>query len=182
MIIERSYTRETQKLIYWLFSDFANYEFGNEVGSTPSEYQMYKIKQVLKKDYIKATGVKLPREPLESFLNELKDKDNKSIEELQDGFIYTLKAFLLLNNEFSLSLNMLSQKKANRLVKYLFDKALDLNIPLRKEITELYKEQQQKNYIFTMLLKKKCVVCGRENVDLDHWDNASEIGGYKFDD
>lgn len=167
--------------MYWLFSDFSNFWNGKEVGSTPSEYELYKAKQTLKKDYIKATGVTIPKEPLNEFIDILKDKDNRSIDELTESFIRSIKLFLLKNNDFSLSLEMLTQDKANRLVKYLFDLAFDNEIPLRKEIIELYSQEQQRNFIFTMLLKKKCVICG-EYADLDHWDNVAEIGGYDHDD
>lgn len=175
------YSRDTQKLMYWLISDFANFWNGKEVGSTPTEYETYKAKQLLKKDYIKATGVKIPKEPLNEFIEALEGKDNKSIEELKDGFIKAIKLFLLKNNDFSLSLEMMSQENANRFVKYLFDLAFDNEVPLKKEIIDLYSQEQQRNFVFTMLLKKKCVVCG-QYADLDHWDNVAQIGGYEHDD
>lgn len=42
-------TREQQKLVYWLFSDFSNFKNGKQVGSTPSEYELYLSKNELKK-------------------------------------------------------------------------------------------------------------------------------------
>lgn len=37
------YTRETQKLIYWLIADFSNFWSGRALGSTPTEYELYKV-------------------------------------------------------------------------------------------------------------------------------------------
>lgn len=179
--MEKKYTRETQRLIYWLISDIANFWNGKEVGTTPTEYEIYKTKQILKKEYIKVIGYNVPNKPLDAYLDLLNQKDNKSIDELKRGFILALKEFLLLNNDFSLSLDLMTQKNANKFVKYLFELALDNNIPLRKEIATLYATQELHDFVYILLLKKQCAVCG-EVAELDHWENVARIGGYKFDD
>ena len=174
------YTRETQKLMYWLISDFSNFWSGRALGSTPTEYELFTAKQQLKKEYLKLFTYKLNPKPLHSFLKTLEDKDNKSIDELQDSFIIAIQSFLLKQDDFSLALQLMSQDKANKFIEYLFSLALDNNIPLRKEIATLYAEQQNESYIFNTLLRKRCAVCG-EIGELDHWDNVNQIGGYKFD-
>lgn len=175
------YTRETQKLIYWLIADFSNFWSGRALGSTPTEYELFTAKQQLKKEYLKLFTYKLNPKPLYTFLKTLEDKDNRTIDELQDSFIIAIQSFLLKQNDFSLALQLMSQDKANKFIEYLFNLALDNNIPLRKEIATLYAEQQNESYIFNTLLRKRCAVCG-EYGDLDHWDNVAQIGGYKFDD
>lgn len=174
------YTREAQKLIYWLIADFSNFWSGRAVGSTPTEYELFTAKQQLKKEYLKLFTYKLNPKPLHSFLKALEDKDNRTIDELQDSFIIAIQSFLLKQNDFSLALQLMSQDKANRFIEYLFSLALDNNVPLRKEIATLYAEEQNESYVFTMLLKRKCAICG-ERADLDHWDNVAQIGGYEHD-
>lgn len=174
------YSRESQKLIYWLISDFSNFWSGRAVGSTPTEYELYAAKKQLKKEYLKLFSCKLDSKPLHKYLKLLESKDNKTIDELQDSFIMAIQSFLMKQDDFSLALQLMSQNKANKFIEYLFSLALDNDIPLRREIATLYAEQQQRSYIFIMLLKRKCVICG-ECADLDHWDNVAQIGGYDYD-
>ena len=51
-------TREQQKLVYWLFSDFAAFKNGKPIGSTPSEFELYQAKNELMKFYIKHVNYK----------------------------------------------------------------------------------------------------------------------------
>ena len=47
------YTRQTQKLIYWLLDDFANFWQGNEAGARPSFIELAYTKEVLKSEFVK---------------------------------------------------------------------------------------------------------------------------------
>ncbi len=174
------YTRETQKLIYWLISDFANFWNGNPVGSTPSDYQMFQAKKSLKQEFLKLFKYKQIKKPISKYLEVLEDKDNKSIDELKNCFIKAIQSIFINNDDFSLALELLSQDTANKFVAHLYELAIDNGVGLRKEIVDLFHQQQEEKFIFIHLLKKKCVICGR-HADLDHYDNVSRIGGYKYD-
>ena len=41
------YTRQTQKLIYWLLDDFANFWQGNDPGARPSFIELAYTKEVM---------------------------------------------------------------------------------------------------------------------------------------
>ena len=47
------YTRQTQKLIYWILDDFANFWQGNEAGSRPSFIELAYTKEVMKAKFVK---------------------------------------------------------------------------------------------------------------------------------
>ena len=47
------YTRQTQKLIYWLLDDFANFWQGNEAGARPSFIELAYTKEVMKAKFVK---------------------------------------------------------------------------------------------------------------------------------
>lgn len=175
------YSRETQKLIYWIIADFANFWNGNSVGSNPSDFQLYEAKKRLKSEFLKLFKYKTIKKPLHQYLEVLEGKDNISVEELQERFIKAIQGIFLNNDDFSLTLELLSQGTANKFVAHLYELAIDNGIQLRKEIIDLFHEQQEEKFIFIGLLKKKCSVCGRTG-ELDHWDSVSQIGGYKFDD
>ena len=53
-----AYTRETQKLIYWLFASYANFRAGANPDAKLNEYDLYIAKKELKRLYIKASGYK----------------------------------------------------------------------------------------------------------------------------
>ena len=175
------YTRETQKLMHWLMADFSNFENGNEVGASPTEYQLYKTKKILKKEYLKLFKYDLVKDPLTSFLKLLEDKDNKSIDELQESFVKAVQSVYLQDEDFSVALKLMSQEKANKFVSYLYELAIDMGIPLRSEIASLFAEQQNEVYNYICLKKKVCAICGRTG-ELEHFDNVARVGGYKFDD
>lgn len=175
------YSRETQKLIYWIMSDICNFNNGLEVGSTPNEIQMRDTKKQLKQEYIKLFDYKLEKEPLNNFLKLLEDKDNLTVEELQKRYIVSIQSVFLKHDDFSLALELMTQEKANKFVAYLFELCLNFNIPFRKEIAELFQKTQNERYQYICLLKKICCICGKQG-ELEHVENVSRIGGYKFDD
>lgn len=117
------YTRQTQKLIYWLIYDFANFWQGNNAGDKPSTYYKEYAKTTLKKLFLRAyDGFNKENKSLDKYLELLKDKDKFSIGYLQQEFLKAVQGIFLNNNDFSLQLNLLTQKQANDFVKYMLDR------------------------------------------------------------
>jgi len=191
------YSRQTQKLIYWLMDDYACYLQNINPGSKANIFFKFKAKRELKKSYLKHCGINISKlKPFEMFKEEFYEKVNEIISteipiEIKTNSIvntaYELivsefqKFILVLDGTFSLSLNMLTQKKANNFLDWLFEFSLYNNIPLKDPIITLYQEQNLEKYVYVMLKEKKCAICG-EKAELHHFDNVSRIGGYKFDD
>ena len=90
------------------------------------------------------------------------------------------KLTLMLDGTFSLSLNLMSQKSANKFVNWLFEFMMDQDIPFRKEVIDLMKKGDNEKYIWNMLKRRKCVVCGAV-ADLHHEERVNTLGGYKHD-
>lgn len=192
----RNYSRESQKLIYWLIGDYSNFKTGSQVGTNPTDYYISQAKKELKKLYLKSLGMSRSNiYPFRDFRNNLKEKvddilqknvSNTSKSEiiLDDVDVLIRDEFknlmIKLDETFSLQLNMMSQEEANNFITWLFDFFLDKNIPMREEIAQLYAEQQNDKYIYSLLKNKKCAICG-EKADLHHFDQASGISGYKYD-
>ena len=192
----RNYSRESQKLIYWLISDYSNFKTGSQVGTNPTDYYISQAKKELKKLYLKSLGMSRSNiYPFRDFRNNLKEKVDDI---LQKNVSNTSKSEIILNDvevlirdefknlmikldeTFSLQLNMMSQEEANNFITWLFDFFLDKNIPMREEIAQLYAEQQNDKYIYSLLKNKKCAICGKQ-ADLHHWDSVASIGGYDKD-
>lgn len=79
-------------------------------------------------------------------------------------------------------------KTANLFISFIIDHALSNNINLYifnkhdrtfKNILEI--DEVANRYIIACLKSKKCVICNSD-ADLEHYDNVSQIGGYKYDD
>ena len=175
------YSDNTRKLMHWLFSCYANHCNGKEPESKTTEYELAKAKQYLKKQYVKACGYKPDKKCLENYLILLADNtDTETFEILSKAFIKTLQDFAIQNDNFSVANALLTQKKANRLVTFLFDYLFDNGIPLRKEIIELLEEQEKERIIYKMLYKKKCCICGKEVTGPHHVDRVG-TSGYKHD-
>lgn len=176
-----AYTRETQKLIYWLFASYSNFREGREPEASPTPYHLYEAKKELKKKYIKATGYKPNKKPLEEFLKVLVDTvDLETFNKLSKAYIKSIQDFSINHEDFSLCLSLISQEKANSLVEFMFDFLLENNIPMRQELVDLYSKTQNDRYIFALLLHKKCCICGKEITGPHHVDRVG-TGGYKND-
>ena len=179
----RNYSRESQKLIYWLIGDYSNFKTGSQVGTNPTNYYISQAKKELKKLYLKSLGMSRSNiYPFRDFRNNLKEKvddilqknvSNTSKSEiiLDDVEVLIRDEFknlmIKLDETFSLQLNMMSQEEANNFITWLFDFFLDKNIPMREEIAQLYAEQQNDKYIYSLLKNKKCAICGKQ-ADLHH--------------
>lgn len=194
---EIGYTRQTQKLIHWLINDYACFLEGSDPGITAHELTRHKAKTDLKKLYLKHCGINISKfKPFNDFKENLSSvvvtslvKENKKdakVEMIVDAtYNYVLTEFkkliLVLDGTFSLSLDMLTQKKANEFVSWLFEFCLSKGIPLREEIINKFQESDFEKFTYIMLKLRKCVICGKK-ADLHHWDSVNSIGGYKQDD
>lgn len=177
------YTRQTQKLIYWLLDDFANFWQGNEAGARPSFIELAYTKQLMKREFTKIyDGFDTVKNAQAFLISSIYNKDNLTVDELTENVIKALQSLAIQNGGFSLSLNSLTQKQANDFVKWLFEMAIYWEIPLRQEIRDLFAEDYQNAFIYATLKKKICCICGKEHGVLHHYDNVARIGGYKFDD
>ncbi|ERT44822.1 putative HNHc nuclease [Fusobacterium vincentii] len=177
------YTRQTQKLIYWLLDDFANFWQGNEAGARPSFIELAYTKQLMKREFTKIyDGFDTVKNAQAFLISSIYNKDNLTVDELTNNVLKALQSLAIQNGGFSLSLNSLTQKQANDFVKWLFEMAIYWEIPLRQEIRDLFAEDYQNAFIYATLKKKICCICGKEHGVLHHYDNVARIGGYKFDD
>lgn len=177
------HTYESHKLFEWLVADYANHWYGNKVGANPTEYQHQETKKRLKNDYIELFDYKLIKDPTSSFIKFINDKiDNPTLKaQIFELYRLSIQGIFLHDNNFSTALNLMSQEKMNKFISYLYEKAIDYDVPLRKEIRDLFAETQERSFIYIGLLKKKCAICG-EYGEIHHYDNVNSIGGYKFDD
>ena len=165
------YTRQTQKLIYWLLDDFANFWQGNEAGARPSFIELAYTKEVMKAKFVKVyKGFDTVKNAQAYLISSLMNKDNLTVDELTSNVI---------KGGFSLSLNALTQRQANDFVKWLFEMAIYWEIPLRQEIRDLFAEDYQDTFIWVTLKKKICCICGKPG-ELQHFDRVGS-SGYKSD-
>ena len=192
----KGYSHNSRRLIHWLIADYSNSKTGADVGFNPDEYHMNTAKKELKKEYLKSIGwSKRNIQPFKNFRNILTEKvkdtlkkgvsDNTKSEIILDDVDSLLrsefqKILLQVDETFSMQMNLFSQENANRFTAWLFDYLQDNDIPLRNEIMELYSKQDNNRYIYSMLRKKKCAICGKQ-ADLHHWDSVASIGGYDKD-
>ena len=177
------YTRQTQKLIYWILDDFANFWQGNEAGARPSFIELAYTKQLMKREFTKIyDGFDTVKNAQAFLISSIINKDNLTVDELTENVIKALQSLAIQNGGFSLSLGSLTQKQANDFVKWLFEMAIYWEIPLRQEIRDLFAEDYQNAFIYATLKKKICCICGKDHGVLHHYDNVARIGGYKFDD
>lgn len=176
-------TREQQKLVYWLFSDYANFKNYKEVGSTVSEYELYKSKNELKQFYIKYVNYKPPKNSLEDFiamLDTFKDKTlGEDLEIVKMVYIKSIQDFCLNYENFSLALNLMTKEGYRKFIEYLFDFFNEKEIPYRSEIADLLKKNENDYFIFICLKYKRCTVCGNAG-ELAHIEHVGSAG-YKSD-
>ena len=192
----RKYSINSQRLIYWLINDYACKLEEIDVGKTASEYYRYEAKRQLKKLYLKHTGINLKElNPFKNFYGDMKVKiedtlskkisDNSKTEIILNDMDFLIrqefqKLTLALDGTFSLCLNLMSQDKANKFIQWLFDYLLDKEIPMRKEIVNLYAEAENDKFIYAMLKHKKCCICGKEVTGPHHVDRVGTTQ-YKHD-
>ena len=198
-------SRENQKLIYWFIDCYAYKLKGVDINwqtskqkPAISDYFLYKAKEDLKKLYIKHSGINLKgykpfkniEEKLRIRLSEVLDKNytketktNIITNDLIDFVREEMQRFLLtLTGTFSLKLDMMSNNGAIAFTNFLFDYFLQNDIDMWQEIHELYRQQENRNWVYWMLKKKICVITGKPNAQLAHISkSAGALGGYKYD-
>ena len=176
------YTRQTQKLIYWLLDDFANFWQGNEAGARPSFIELAYTKEVMKAKFVKVyNGFDTVKNAQAFLISSIMNKDNLTVDELTNNVIKALQSLAIQNGGFSLSLNSLTQNQANDFVKWLLETCIYYNVPLKMDIKNLA-DQYTKAYHYVCLKNRICCICGKEHGVLHHYDNVARVGGYKFDD
>lgn len=158
-------TKEQGKLSHWLMSDVSNFRHGKPVGSTPSEYELYVTKKDIKKHYLKVRNYKPPKTSLEDFieiLSEFKDKSiGEELEVVKMEYVKSIQDFLLLDDNFSLALGLMSKEGYTKFIRFLFDFMQEHQIPFRSEIVELMQQQDDEYYLFQCLKHKVCYICGK---------------------
>jgi len=195
----KNYSRQHQKLLYaGIIKSYANWLQSKEPVSVPNDYWTYKAKEELKRLYVKATRELSEKEPLEAFKSNLTDTldiilpKNLSIDQKKEiiwaDIDYNLRKFIeelsiqLGNQEtFSLALRLLSQEKAIAFTQFCIDYFMDHEIPMDEKLIDMIKESEHDHYIYALIKKRKCCICGKENADLHHEENVNRVGGYQHD-
>lgn len=197
-------SRENQKLIYWFIDCYAyklkgvdiNWQTSKEKPAI-SDYFLYKAKEDLKKLYIRYSGKNIKAyEPFKSLEEKLKDRIGNIIDknyskeskiniitsDLMDFVTEEMQMLLIkLNDTFSLAIKMMSNLEAIEFTNFLFDYFLQNDIAMWEEMQKLYKKQNEEKYIYAKLKHRKCAVCNRSPVDMEHWQTAGSLGGYSKD-
>lgn len=181
-----SHSYKSHKLWESLVSCITNHLLGN-APDTPmtNEYERNKTRIMLKKEYLKAIGYEPSKKPIEDFhklVDEMPNLTDKQKNMLKLQNIRAIQDTLCKDNNFSTALNLMSQKSMNKLIIYTIDLMKDYNIEFRKEIIDLFKEQDMRSYIYICLKYQKCCVCGRDTAEIHHVDHVTKIGGRKHDD
>jgi hypothetical protein len=198
-------SRENQKLIYWFIDCYAYHLKGVDINwhtskqkSAISDYFLYKAKEDLKKLYIRHSGKNIKGyEPFRNMENKLKDRIGNIIDknytkeskiniitnDLMDFVTDEIQMlFIKLNDTFSLALKLMSNVEAVAFTNFLFDYFLQNDIDMWQEIHELYRQQENRKWVYWMLKKKICVITGKPNAQLAHISkSAGALGGYKYD-
>lgn len=197
-------SRENQKLIYWFIDCYAYKLKGVDINWSSSsqkpaisDYFLYKAKEDLKKLYIKHSGKNIKGyEPFRDMENKLKDRIGDVIDrhytrdtkiniitnDLMDFVTDEIQLlFIKLNDTFSLALKLMSNEEAVAFTNFLFDYFLQNDIAMWEEMQMLYKQQNEEKYIYSKLKYKRCAICNKSPVDLEHWKTAASLGGYAKD-
>ena len=198
-------SRDNQELIYWFIDCFAYHLANKDINNLSSkekprisDYFRFQAKEKLKKLYIRSSGKSL--ENYEPFRNLNEKLEKKIIEVLEKKYTNNNKAKIILDSlmkfvieemqllliklegTFSLALKLVTNQEAVEFTNFLFDYFMDKEIPMWKQIHELYKKQNNRKWVYWMLKKKICVVTGKPNAQLAHISkSAGALGGYRFD-
>lgn len=176
-------TRDQQKLAYWLIGDCSNFRHGIKTGSSPSEYEMFVTKRDIKKTYLRIRNYKPSKTSLEDFMRKLDEFSDRlttdEIDDLKLAYIKSIQDFLLLDDNFSLALALMSKEGYQKFIRFLFDFMQEQQIPFRREIVELMQEQDDEYYLFQCLKHKVCYICGKKG-ELAHIEHVGSKG-YKSD-
>jgi len=176
-------TRNQQGLLYKLITCYANYVAGNDPDDKVSDYSMWQAKKDLKNLYLKSIEWSGPSDPIQYFefiLQRHLPKGTDGHHKVMDAFLKALQMYLYRSGDFSLSLKALSDKGATALLTFLIEYLLDNGVPLSPSVLEMLEERERRQYVYALLLARKCIVCGKEGADLHHHDPVGSAG-YKSD-
>lgn len=199
-------SRDNQELIYWFIDCFAYHLANKDINNLSSEekpkiseYYRFKAKENLKKLYIRSSGKNLKN--YEPFRDLNKKLEKKIVEILEKNYTVKNKANIILDflmrfvieemqlllikleGTFSLALKMITNEEAIKFTSFLFDYFMDKEIPMWNQLHELYRKQNNRQWVYWMLRKKICVITGQKNAQLAHISkSAAALGGYRFDE
>ena len=199
-------SRDNQELIYWFIDCFAYHLANKDINNLSSkekpkisEYYRFKAKENLKKLYIRSSGKNLKN--YEPFRDLNKKLEKKIVEVLEKNYTVKNKANIILEflmrfvieemqlllikleGTFSLALKMITNEEAIKFTSFLFDYFMDKEIPMWNQLHELYRKQNNRQWVYWMLRKKICVITGQKNAQLAHISkSAAALGGYRFDE
>ena len=168
-------SRQNQKLIHWLIADYAKHLAG-EVKA--GEYWKYKAKVDLIKRYKKTQS------DLENYVpfQYLNWEGTKTQEEARDLLIQELQMILLTNETaMSLSQQLMTNETAIKFTGFIFDFLFENEVEMRKEIIELYKQEQAAKFTIACIKNKKCCITGKSPADIHHVEKI-QLRGYKRKD
>ena len=198
-------SRENQKLIYWFIDCYAYYLADVEINwvsskdkPNVSDYFKFLSKEHLKKLYIKASGKNVKgykpfadlEEKLKGRIEELlnkkytnKTKANVLVDDLMDFVTEEIQLlFIKLEGVFSLAIKMMKNTEAIAFTNFLFDYFMQNDIPMWAEMHQLYRQQDNRRWVWWMLKKRICVITGKPGAQLAHISkSAGAMGGYKYD-
>lgn len=178
------HTAEQHRTWEWIASDLANFNSGREVGNTPDLYSHEQARFQLKQAYMNAMGYKPSNKPIEefqSFVNKMVGLSEEQRLELKLANIKCIQDIHCKKDKvFSIAMNLFSKEKMTELIDFSLSLLKENNIPFRKAIVDLLKEQEYEHYVWFCLKYKACEVCGNTG-ELHHVDQRGSKG-YKTDD
>lgn len=178
------HTVEQHRTWEWIASDLANWNTGNKVGATPDLLAHEKARFQLKQAFLSVMDYKPSSKPIEEFQSFVDKMVGLSEEQRLDLKLAHIKSmqdmYFKKEKTFSVAMNLFSKQKMTELIDFSLALLKEHNIPFRKAIMEMLKEQEYENYVWFCLKYKACEVCGNVG-ELHHVDQRGSKG-YKTDD
>lgn len=178
------HTVEQHRTWEWIASDLANWNTGNKVGATPDLLAHEKARFQLKQAFLSVMDYKPSSKPIEEFQSFVDKMVGLSEEQRLDLKLAHIKSmqdmYFKKEKTFSVAMNLFSKQKMTELIDFSLALLKEHNIPFRKAITEMLKEQEYEHYVWFCLKYKACEVCGNVG-ELHHVDQRGSKG-YKTDD
>lgn len=178
------HTAEQHRTWEWIASDLANWNTGNKVGATPDLLAHEKARFQLKQAFLSVMDYKPSSKPIEEFQSFVDKMVGLSEEQRLDLKLAHIKSmqdmYFKKEKTFSVAMNLFSKQKMTELIDFSLALLKEHNIPFRKAITEMLKEQEYEHYVWFCLKYKACEVCGNVG-ELHHVDQRGSKG-YKTDD
>lgn len=178
------HTAEQHRTWEWIASDLANWNTGNKVGATPDLLAHEKARFQLKQALLSVMDYKPSSKPIEEFQSFVDKMVGLSEEQRLDLKLAHIKSIQDLqfkkDKTFSIAMNLFSKEKMTQFIDFSLALLKEHNIPFRKAIVDLLKEQEYEHYVWFCLKYKACEVCGNIG-ELHHVDQRGSKG-YKTDD